>query len=160
MYTFERYNFRIITLILGLMSAMFLIYSEYLGGIISLVLGVLLLYSFQGVSIDLKNRRYMKFDRFVRFRIGRWETLPKPEYVTLVRINLSSQRTLPSPIALPDNRRSSKAYKVNLVVEGEMRYLPICHGSLEQMREEALKLGRALEVRVLDFSTHEKHWIL
>jgi len=160
MYTYEKYNFRIITLILGLMAFIFLVYSEYIGATVSLALGVLLIYSYQGVKIDGKNQRYMKYDRFVQFRIGRWESLPKPSYVTLVRINLSSRRTLPAPMVLPEDRKGAKAFKVNLVVEDDMRYITICRGSLEQMKDEALKLGRHLDIRVLDYTTHDKHWIL
>ena len=160
MYTYERYNFRIITLILGLMAIIFLVYREYTGAIVSLALGILLIYSYQGVRIDALNRRYMKYDRFVKFRIGRWEPLPRPSYVTLVRINLSSRRSLPSPMVLPENRKGAKAYKVNLVVEDDMRYIPVCRGPLEKMTEEALKLGRELNIRVLDYTTHDKKWIL
>jgi hypothetical protein len=160
MYIYEKYNFRIITLLLGLMACVFLVYQEYTGAIISLALGVLLIFSYQGVTIDMQNRRYMKYDRFMKFRIGRWETLPKPSYVTLVRINLSSRRTLPSPMVLPEDKKGSKAFKVNLVVEDDMRYIPICRGPLEKMKEEALKLGRVLGIRVLDYTTHDKKWIL
>ena len=160
MYTYEKYNFRIITLILGLMAFIFLVYNAYIGAIVSLALGILLVYSYQGVKIDGENQRFMRYDRFVKFRIGRWETLPKPSYVTLVRINLSSRRTLPAPMVMPENKKGAKAFKVNLVVEDDMRYITICRGSLEKMREEALKLGRELGIRVLDYTTHDKHWIL
>lgn len=160
MYTYEKYNFRIITLLLGLMAVVFLVYNEYIGAIISLALGILLVYSYQGITVDKVNQRFIKYDRFVKFRIGRWEKLPKPSYVTLVRINLSSQRNQPTPIIMPEAGKGAKAFKVNLVVEGDMRFITICRGPLGKMKEEALKLGRELEVRVLDYTTHDKHWIL
>jgi hypothetical protein len=160
MYTYEKYNFRIITLILGLMAFIFLVYSEYIGAIVSLALGVFLVYSYTGVRIDAANQRYMKYDRFMKFRIGRWEKLPTPSYVTIVRINLSSQRSLPAPMVLPEAKKDAKAFKVNLVVEDDIRYIPICRGSLEKMTAEALKLGRELQIRVLDYTTHDKKWIL
>jgi len=160
MYTYERYNFRIVTLLLGIMVIVFLAYKEYIGAIISLTLGVLLTWSYTGIRVDRVKQRFIKYDRFVKFRIGRWEKLPKPSYVTLVRINLSSERNQFNPMILPEAGKRVKVFKVNLVVEGDMRYIPICRGSLEKMREEALKLGRELEVRVLDYTTHDKHWIL
>ena len=160
MYIYEKYNFRIVTLILGLLGFIFIMYKEYIGAIISAALAVLLAYSYTGVKIDAVNERYMKYDRFVRFHIGRWETLPKPNYVTLVRINLSSLRTLPAPMVMPENKKGAKAFKVNLVVEGDMRFVSICRGSLDRMTEEALKLGRELDIRVLDYTTHDKKWIL
>lgn len=160
MYTYEKYYFRMFTPLLGLMAFIFFLYGEIIGGSVSLVLGVLVSFSYQGITIDPEKKRYMKYDRFFRLHIGRWERLSDPSYVTLVRINLSSFRNLPTPLALPDNRKSAKSYKVNLVVDGKERYIPVCRGKLEPMKEEALRLGQLLGVRVLDFSTHEKKWIL
>jgi len=160
MYSYERYNFRIITMALLLLAITFFYYGEWIGGSISAVLAILVTFSYQGVKIDPEKKRFLKYDRFLKLRIGRWEKLPPPSYVTLVRINLSSQRTTPSPIVLPEVKKSSKSFKVNLVVEGERRYIPVCHGSKEKMKEEALRLGRLLDTRVLDYTTHEKKWIL
>lgn len=160
MYNYERYNFRVITLGLGLMAIMFLMYGGYPGAIISLVLAVLTTFSFEGVTIDQKAQRYKKYDRFFRLKIGRWEKLPQPSYVTLVRINLNNQKNLASPIITPQAGKSTRAFKVNLVVEGDKRFIPICRGSIEKMTEEALKLGKALDLRVLDYTTHDKKWIL
>lgn len=160
MYTYEKYYFRLFSPLLGLMAFIFFLYGELIGGTISLVLAVLVSFSYQGIRIDPAQNRYMKYDRFLRLRIGRWEPLSPPSYVTLVRINLSSFRNLPSPLALPDNRKSAKSYKVNLVVDGRERYVTVCRGKLEPMREEALRLGQQLGIRVLDFSTPEKKWIL
>jgi hypothetical protein len=160
MYTYEKYNFRIIILLLILMAGVFLGNRAYTGAIISVAVALLFTSSYQGVKIDAGEKRFMKYNRFFRLRIGRWEPLPEPEYVTMVRINLSSYRTVPSPIVMPELKKSSKAFKVNLVVKDDMRYISICRGHIEAMREEALKLGRLLGVRVLDYSTHEKKWIL
>lgn len=160
MYNYERYNFRVITLLLGLMAFMFFMYAEYIGAVISLVLAILVSFSYEGISIDAPKNRYRKYDRFLQFRIGRWQDLPSPDYVTLVRINLNNQKNMASPIVTPQPGKSTRAYKVNLVVEGDMRYVAICRGSLEKMTEEALKLGKALEIRVLDYTTHDKKWIL
>jgi hypothetical protein len=159
MYSYEKYNFRIVTLLLVLMTIIFLAHEEYIGGIISAVLGILLTFSFQGVRIDGPGRRFLRYDRFLKLRIGRWEKLPPPSYVTIVRINLSSQRRQAGPMVMPEGKKGAKAFKVNLVVDGDIRYVPICRGPLDRMTEEALKLGEALDLRVLDYTTHEKHWI-
>ncbi|RPI44018.1 MAG: hypothetical protein EHM46_03370 [Bacteroidetes bacterium] len=146
--------------LMGLVAAIFIAYNEYTGAGISALLGILMLFSYQGIIVDRETMRYLKYDRFLRFRIGRWEPLSPPSYVTVVRINLSSMRNLPSPLVLPDNSKNAKSYKVNLVVEGAERYVNICRGPLDEMVSEALRLGKILEVRVLDFTTHEKKWIL
>ncbi len=160
MYNYEHYNFRVITLLFGLMAIMFLAYSEYIGGAISLALGILVTFSYEGITIDLPGERYRKYDRFVSLRIGKWQKLPKPSYVTLVKIHLKNQKSQTSPIVAPQTGKASRAIKVNLVVEGDTRYIAICHGPMEKMRAEALKLGKAMNLRVLDYTTREKKWIL
>jgi len=160
MYKYEKYNFRLFTPLLGLMTFIFAIYAEYIGAAVSLIFGVLVTFSYQGILVDREKGRYMKYDRLLWLRIGRWEPFSTPSYVTVVRINLSSQRTMPSPLALPDSRKSAKSFKVNLVVEGKERYVSICRGRLEPMKAEALRLGKHLNIRVLDYSTHDKKWIL
>ncbi len=159
-YRYEKYSFKVITPLLALMSIVFLVNGEYIGGSLCFVAGALSAFSFQGVIIDLAGQRYLKFDRFLKFRIGGWKPLPAPSYVTVVRINLASRRTGPSPFVLPQDKKGSRAFKVNLVVEGDQRYITICTGSLETMTEEALRLGNSLQLRVLDYTTHDKKWIL
>jgi len=159
MYTFERYNFRIFTLLLALMVVIFLVYSEFIGASVSMVLAILTVFSYQGIIIDPVKGKYLKYDRFMWIRIGQWTPLSTPSYVTIVRINLSSSRNLPSPLVMPDTK-SAKTFKVNLVVEGDQRYVAICRGSRAEMVAEAMKLGQLLKIRVLDYTTHEKKWIL
>ncbi len=160
MFIYERYNFRLFTPLMALMASILLIYSQFIGASIAILLGILLAFSFQGIKIDPEKKRYVKYDRFLWLRIGSWVPMPAPSYVTIVRINLSSRRTMPSPMILPGDKKGAKSYKVNLVVEGKERYINICRGSLNKMTEEAIRLGNYLNVRVLDYTTHDKKWIL
>jgi len=159
-YRYEKYYFRMFTPLMILITVIFLVYAEYVGASITFVLGGLLAFSYQGILIDAEKQEYMKYDRFLSWKIGRWESLSTPSYVTIVRINLSSRRTAPSPIVLPQDKKGARAYKVNLVVEGDERFVSICCGSLDLMTQEALRLGRYLGIRVLDYTTSEKKWIL
>lgn len=159
-YQYEKYNFRVISLLLALIALTFLFNGGFIGASVAFLLGVLLVFSYQGIIIDLSGKRYMKYDRFLNVRLGSWKTLSKPSYVTIVRITLSSSRTAPSPIVAPEDKKGVRAFKVNLVVEGDERYISICHGPLEKMTREALRLGRHMQIRVLDYTTHEKKWIL
>jgi hypothetical protein len=159
-FQYEKYSFRIITPLMVLIALVFLGSGVFIGGGIFLVLGGLAAISYQGTIIDILGRRYLKYDRFLHMKFGTWKTLPDPSYVTIVRINLSSNRIGPSPMVGPQDKKGAMAFKVNLVVEGEERYISICRGNLEKMTAEALRLGKYLHVRVLDFTTHEKKWIL
>ena len=159
-YRYEKYYFRMFTPLMILITVIFLIYADYLGASITLELGGLLDFSYQGKLIDALKQKYMKYDRFMCWKVVRWESLSTPSYVTIVRINLSSRRAAPSPIVLPQDKKGAWAFKVYLVVEGDERFVSICRVSLELMTEEALRLGRYLGIRVLDYTTNEKKWIL
>jgi hypothetical protein len=160
MFKYERYNFRIFTLLFALMAIIFGVNYEFIGMSISLVFAGLLAFSFQGIQIDPESQRYLQYDRFLWIRIGKWMSLSTPSYVTIVRINLSNRRTMASPMVLPEDKKGAKTYKVNLVVDGDERYVSICRGSLDLMVSEALRLGKHLNIRVLDYTSHEKKWIL
>ena len=159
-FKYEKYSFKVISPLMVLLTIAFMVNGEYIGGSICFVLGVLSAFSFQGIIIDTVGKRFMKYDRFLKFNIGGWKPLPVASYVTVVRINISSRRTAPSYIVGPQDKKGARAFKVNLVVEGQMRYIGICRGSLENMTKEALRLGEYLQLRVLDYTTHEKKWIL
>jgi hypothetical protein len=159
-YTYEKYSFKILTLLMALLTFFFMFSSKFLAGAISFSLGALLTISYQGVRIDREKQKYLKYDRFLSFKIGAWKAYSKPSYVTIVRINLSSSRNLPAPMVLPDDKKGAKSFKVNLVVEGRERFINVCRGPKETMIQEALKLGTYMGVRVLDFTTSEKKWIL
>lgn len=159
-YRYEKYYFRMFTPLMALIMVIFLIYTEYLGAAIAFTLGTLLTFTYQGILIDASNKRYLKYDRFLSWKVGRWAELSTPSYVTIVRINLSSRRSAPSPIVIPQDKKGARAFKVNLVVEGDERFVSICRGSRDHMVEEALKLGSHLGIRVLDYTTREKKWIL
>lgn len=158
-YRYEKFYFRMFTPLMVLITIVFFINAEYLGATITLVFGVLLIFSYQGTIIDAGQQRYMKYDRFLSLKVGSWQALSKPSYVTIVRINLSSTRTAPSPMVVPQDKQGARAYKVNLVVEGDERYISICRGTRENMIKEALRLGNYLGTRVLDYTTSEKKWI-
>ena len=158
-YKYEKYSFKIVTPLMALMTIAFLVNRVYIGGSICFVVGALMAFSYQGVIIDMAGQRYMKYDRFLSFKIGGWKALPSPSYVTVVRINLSSRRIGPTPIVVPQDKKGARAFKVNLVVEGKMRFISICSGSREKMTREAICLGEHLQIRVLDYTTHEKKWI-
>lgn len=142
------------------MTFVFLVYAQYIVASITFILGTLLAFSYQGVIIDPEQQRYLKYDRFLNIKIGGWKTLSTPSYVTVVRINLSSRRSAPSPIVVSQDKKGVRAFKVNLVVDSDERYISICRGSLEKMTSEALRLGKHLQIRVLDYTTHDKKWIL
>ncbi|MCK4990690.1 MAG: hypothetical protein KAS29_09395, partial [Bacteroidales bacterium] len=69
-YKYEKYSFKIVSPLMALISIAFLVNGAYIGGSICFVVGVLAVFTYQGVIIDKAAQRYMKYDRFLSFKIG------------------------------------------------------------------------------------------
>ncbi len=121
--------------------------------------GGLFAISFKGFKIDTKNKRIRHYDRFLWFYFGKWIDYPTPQYITVVSIKLSARRNSSIAIITPQSGKSAQSYKMNLVVEGKTRFIPLTRGNRTKLIEEALIIGRLLEIRVLDYTSHEKHWL-
>jgi len=159
MYIRETYKFNFLSPMLLLMGSIFAIYDDWILSGILLLLGVAFLVSFQGIIIDIHELKMQKFNKILWFRFGKWVPLQPIQYLTITRYNLRGSQAgfLTGSEA---GSTVSKSYKVNMVFEGKNLYVTLMHGSKAKMITEALKLGNSLECRVLDYTTHDKKWIL
>ncbi len=66
---------------------------------------------------------------------------------------------MPLPLAVPGESKAVLTYKMNLVVGGKERYIPLAYGNRSKMLEEGLKLSEILNIRCLDHSSSEKKWL-
>jgi len=159
MYTFEKFNLRLFPLFLLIIGTGFTIAGNYIEGGIFGTFGAIFSVSFKGFQIDPNKRLIRKYDRFLWFYLGKWEALSTPLYVTVVRIKISGQRNTPLPLPTSGTGASTKSYKMNLVVDGNERFVPLTHGNRKTMLDEGLKLARTLNIKLLDHTTIEKQWI-
>lgn len=121
--------------------------------------GGLFAISFKGFQIDTAKGKIRHFDRFLWFYFGTWKHYPEPLYVTVVSIKLGSKRNAPIAFVIPESGKAAQAYKMNLVVEGKQRYISLTRGSRSKLLEEAMKIGNLLDIRVLDYTSHDKKWL-
>ena len=63
-------------------------------------------------------------------------------------------------MALPGEGKSTRTYKLNLVVDGKERYISLARGRRLAMLDEGLKIARLLRIKLLDHTTHEKRWLV
>ena len=159
MYTFERFNFRLFSWFLMVLGFGLALSGMYLESAIFGMPGALTAVSFTGFNIDSEKKRYRKYDRFLWVYIGAWHPLPDPSYVTVVRVKLSGRRISPLPLATAQEGRSSRTYKMNLVVNSKERYIPLVYGKRTELLNEGLKIATLLGIKLLDHTTAEKHWI-
>lgn len=158
MYTYEKFNFRIFPAFLLIIGTALTISGLFVQGGILGTFGALFFISYKGFKIDPHKNLIRKYDRFYWLYFGKWQKIPPPMYVTVVRIKLSSGRNSPLPLPSAGNSKPSKSYKMNLVVDGKERYIPLTYGNREKMLEEGLKIARTLKIKLLDHTTIEKIW--
>lgn len=159
MYTYEKFNVRLLSWFLLLLGIIFVFSGMYTEAAIFGLPGALTVVSYTGFNIDPEKMRIRKYDRFLWVCIGQWQPIHDPVYVTVVRVMLSGIRTMPLPMFVPQTGRSSRSYKINLVVNSRERYIPLTYGNRRAMLEEGMKIATLLHIRLLDHTTSEKHWL-
>ena len=160
MYSYEKFNPRIFPIFMLIISIPFLLSKMYIEAGVTGTFGAVFSVSFIGFNIDCKQHRIRQYDRFLWFYIGRWREFPTPLYVTVVRIKVGGRRNNPLPLALPGEGRSARTYKLSLIVDGKERFISLTRGPKDKMISEGIKLARALNIKMLDHTTSEKHWII
>ncbi|MEX0981134.1 MAG: hypothetical protein WD577_12165 [Bacteroidales bacterium] len=159
MYTYEKFNIQLLPWFALILAILFLFSGMYKEAGISGAIALLFCVSYRGFKIDIQKGLIRQYDRFLWFYIGSWRPIPPPLYVSVVRIRLSSRRVSPMPLPAPETGKSSRTYKLRIVVEGPERYISLTHGNRLEMLEEGLKIARLLHVRLLDQTTSEKRWL-
>jgi hypothetical protein len=158
MYTYEKFNLRLFPLFLLIIGTGFTITGNFIEGGIFGTFGAIFTISFKGFQIDPQKNLIRKYDRFYWVYLGKWQKFPPPLYVTVVRIKLNNSRNSPLPMPSAGNSKPSKSHKMNLVVDGKERYIPLTYGKRNKMLEEGLKIARTLNIKLLDHTTIEKVW--
>lgn len=158
-YIHESYKFNFIAPLLYLLSIIFIAYAEYIPAIASFVIGTLFLFSFEGVRIERDAGRMQRYQKILWIRFGKWITIPQVQYVTVTRFNIRGSQS--NYMTGSDSGSSVyKAYKINLVLEGKNQYVTLIRGKREKLLTESVKIGQLFNCRVLDYSTHEKRWLI
>lgn len=159
MYTYEKFNFRPFPWLLLILGIIFTFSERYIEAGILGTLGAFLAISFKGYSIDPKKRAIRKYDRFLWFYFGTWKPFSNPLYLTIVSIKISGRKSAPALLVAPGNDTSIKSYKINLIVDGKERYVPLMRGKRLLLIKEGKKIAQMLNIRLLDHTTSEKEWI-
>ena len=159
MYTYEKFNIRLMAWFLLLLGVFFTISGMYIEAATFGTPGGLFAISFKGFKIDATNKRIKHYDRFLWFYFGRWQSYPQPQYVTVVSIKLGSIRNASIAMVMPEGGKSSQSYKMNLIVEGKQRFIALARGDRKKLLKEAMIIGKLLDIKVLDYTSHEKLWI-
>jgi len=123
-------------------------------GLIGLAIGVALLTYQGGIEIDVSRQRYRNYMVVLGVTVGEWQKLSPIKYVTVVRYLGVTGETESGAID-----GVAHMYKLSLAVDDKRRVVKIKTLALSDALSEAMKIGEALDVKVLDCTTPNRKWI-
>jgi len=135
--------------------------------LIHIILGVvlaLITYMFvatkTGVEIDVTNNRFRRNMILLGHDFGKWRLLPPVKYVSVVRMKESAKSFSGATATLSRQTTGSFIYNINLIVDNKkIRYIKILSARKKEALQKAILIGNALDIKVLDYTSHDKQWI-
>lgn len=129
-----------------------------LAGLVMLV-SFLILFRTSGFIVDKEQKKVKRISGYFGLKMGRWYKLPEIKYVSLLRIKQASYSSYGNSVV--KNSPKSFGYQVNLIVRvhKEDRVFRLMTTNVDQALEEGKKLGKYLDIKVLDSTSHKRHWI-
>jgi hypothetical protein len=152
----------ILLFLLLIIDMMLWSFTFYLLAIFATFLTFAILIQPTGYIIDKDKKRIKIINGFISHRIGKWKKLPEVKYVSLLRVKHIDNLHQTNPALYNPKTTHSSNYLVNLVIKENWqkeRPVKLISTSKENAIHEGLKLGEYLGLKVLDQTTHEKHWI-
>ena len=138
----------------------FLFSVSYLVGglLIAVTFGILFIKT--GVEIDHDNNRMRSYFNFFGIETGNWTSIPKLKYVSVVRVKTKKKSFQASSDLFVQTSSKNVKFSVNLITEDKIkRFIRITSAKKDEAIKKALELGEVLDLRVLDYTTHDKVWI-
>ncbi len=136
--------------------------SYYVLAIISTLLTFIVLIQPTGFIIDKEKHKIKFIKGFISLKTGKWRKLPEIKYVSLLRVKHIDNFHQTNPTLFEPKTVKSSNYLVNIVIKENWqkeRPVKLLNTNKEDAICQGLKLGDYLDLRVLDQTTHEKHWL-
>ncbi len=91
---------------------------------------------------------------------GKWEEIPELDYVTVVRVGMTSKKFQASSNLYVQSPASTFQYQINIATkDNKQRIIKILICDKENAINEAIKIGEDLKLNVLDYTKPESRWI-
>jgi hypothetical protein len=133
--------------------------SVFLGLILTtLTIGFLLIKS--GLEIDTEENRMRRYSRIFGYVSGKWTKIPELDYVTVVSVKMTSKKYQASGAMYVQSPSSDVKYRVNLATKDRRNpVIKVVTCGKSEAINEALKIGEALSLNVLDSTNPDRKWI-
>lgn len=123
-------------------------------GLLAVLGGLFVSFSFTGIQIDFKNQEYREYLGVFQLKRGRWAPLPDIRYVTV----FADRSVQEMHMASMSSTQTSSDFKVNLIVSETARIeLGVFRDKTIAM-ETAARLAGQLHSKLLDYTSGEPKW--
>lgn len=149
--------YRFIILCIGLLVFFF---NDYAGFAIIILASIVSLTS-AGWEIEGTTSLIRSYRALGPVTIGKWYSLPKIEYIAVVRMIQGKKTFHASSVSIVHVPTDEYTYHLNLVINPHKNdVIKLTAGSMDRMVELAIVLGKQMNLKVLDFTTPQHKWIL
>ncbi len=154
----QRFNYGLAIIFIVNLSIMVSV-NIFVGMILTaLTIGILL--SKSGLEIDTEQNMLRRYSKVFGYVMGKWESIPELDYVTVVRVKITTKKYQASSDLYVQAPSANVKYRVNLVTKDKKkRVIKVLTSEMKEAISEALIIGEALDLRVLDYTSHESKWI-
>ncbi|MBI9065826.1 MAG: hypothetical protein JEZ09_00960 [Salinivirgaceae bacterium] len=137
----------------------FWIHAIYALGVIFSIFTIVAFFKTSGFILDKENNRVKRISGYSGIQYGKWYRVPDIKYVSLLRVKQASNSN--NGATSVQNSPRSSCYQINLIVQQhrEKRVFGLMTTNVETARSEGVKLGAFLDLKVLDSTTYNRHWI-
>ncbi|TRX65812.1 hypothetical protein [uncultured Carboxylicivirga sp.] len=113
-----------------------------------------------GLEIETQENRMRRYISILGYVSGKWIEIPELDYVTIVRVKMTSKKYQASGAIYVQAPSSKVKYRVNLATKDRRnRVVKVLTSEKDEAISEALKIGEALNLNVLDSTSHNQKWI-
>jgi len=132
----------------------FLIISNWIG-IIMIPVGFIVAFLNINQDLDIKNMKYKEYFEFLGIKFGKWKDIPIIDYVTVFR-----ERTIQGKnVVSISSHHTEENYKVEMIINRKEKISVAKYANKEKALEKGLELARALDCKLLDYTSGSPKWI-
>lgn len=116
--------------------------------------GLALLTSRDRLAVDFENRRLMKYALIWGYRWGKWQSIDRAKYISLVRIRMHRNENFISIT----RHQTTAMVKANLIFSRK-RYITLFREKGMNALKMVRMIAQGFDLKVLDMTGKEKQWI-
>lgn len=149
--------YRFLLLLIGL--ALFYLVNQYIGLTVLFTAGIFSLTTV-GKEIDPKKRRMRDFTALGNLSTGKWINLPKIEYIAVVRMIKGKKSFHASSATIVQVPSNEYIYQINFVIDPQKQnVIKVFSNESISTLNQAIELGKMMNLKILDFTTPQHKWI-